>query len=110
MGLPLLKKAVEDTGGYLKIWRIDGNGGTALEFKMNLNHIDAKPVGDLARAFSDIFLAWPEIILKLFVIKEGSEKLVLDFQELRDEIEQGLRDYTNIRKHLYEVSERELKI
>jgi len=110
LGLPLLKKAVEDTGGYLKIWRIDGNGGTALEFKMNLNHIDAKPVGDLARTFSDIFLAWPEIILKLFVIKEGSEKLVLDFQELRDEIEQGLRDYTNIRKHLYEVSERELKI
>ena len=110
LGLPLLKKAVEDTGGYLKIWRVDGDGGTGLEFKINLRHIDAKPIGDLARTFSDIFLAWPEIILKLFVIKEGSEKLVFDFQKLRDEIEQGLKDYTGIRKHLIEISKRELKI
>ncbi|MFZ2330341.1 MAG: ATP-binding protein [Atribacterota bacterium] len=110
LGLPLLKRAVEDTGGYLKITRIDESGGTALQFKMYLTHIDAKPLGDLARTFSDIFFAWPEVALKLFVIEDDMEKLILDFQELRNEIERGQKDYVNIRKHIVEVSRKELKI
>jgi len=110
LGLPLLKRAVEDTCGYLKIMRIDESGGTALQFKMYLTHIDAKPLGDLSRTFSDIFFAWPELALKLFRIENDTEKLVLDFQELRIEIEKGQKDYSNIRKHIQEVSQKELRI
>ena len=109
LGLPLLKRTAEDTGGYLKIKRIDESGGTALQFKMYLAHIDAKPMGDLARTFSDIFFAWPEITIRLFVIRDGFEQLVLDFQELRDEIEQGLKNFTNIRKHIHEVFHKDFK-
>jgi len=109
LGLPLLKRTAEDTGGYLKIKRIDESGGTALQFKMYLTHIDAKPVGDLARTFSDIFFAWPEVTVRLFVIRDGIERLILDFQKLRDEIEQGLKNYTNIRKHIHEVSHKDFK-
>ncbi len=109
LGLPLLKRTVEDTGGYLKIKRIEDSGGTALQFKMYLTHIDAKPLGDLARTFSDIFFAWPEINLRLFIIKDGTEELVLDFQELRVEINEGLKNYTSIRKHIHEISQKGLK-
>ena len=109
LGLPLLKRAAEDTGGYLKIRRKDEGGGTELEFKINTSHIDAKPFGDLAMTFSDIFLSWPEIGLKIFIIKEGREHLILDFSGLQKEIEEGLKDYLEIRKHIYETIKKELK-
>ncbi len=109
LGLPLLKRAAEDTGGYLNVRRIDKNGGTALQFKMDMSHIDAKPFGDLARTFSDIFFSWPEIVLKLFIVEKDTEDLILDFQELRNEIDEGLKNYISIRKHINEIIKNELK-
>ncbi|MDD3655639.1 MAG: ATP-binding protein [Atribacterota bacterium] len=109
LGLPLLKRTAEDTGGYLKIRRINKKGGTALQFKIDMSHIDAKPFGDLAWTFTDIFFAWPEINLKLFITKEDREELILDFLELRNEIAKGLKNYIKIRKHIYEVLQKEFK-
>ncbi len=109
LGLPLLKKAAEDTGGYLKVSRIAEHGGTALQFEMDMSHIDAKPFGDLARIFSDIFFSWPEIVLKLFIVKKDAEDLILDFQELRREIEEGLKSYISIRKHIDGITQREFR-
>ena len=110
LGLPLLKKAVEDTGGYLNIRRIGEKGGTDLQFKMYLSHIDAKPLGDLPRFFSDIFYAWPEIAFKLFAIKEDVETLILDYQELHDEVDNGFKDYIGIRKYIYEIIQKEFNL
>ena len=109
LGLPLLKRAAEDTGGYLKIRRKEENGGTELEFEIDTSHIDAKPFGDLARTFTDIFFAWPEIDLKLYLVKKDREELVLDFFKLRQEAEKGLFDYLSLRKQIYEISQKEFQ-
>lgn len=109
LGLPLLKKAAEDTGGYLKIDKLTKTGGTYLEFQMDMSHIDAKPFGNLARTFSDIFIAWPMINLKLF-IKEGSlEELIIDFEELRIEAKQDLCDSSATRQYIYLILQETLK-
>lgn len=109
LGLPLLKKAAEDTGGYLKIKKREEMRGTTLQFEMDTSHIDAKPFGDLAQTFADIFFAWPEMVFKLYISTGGSEELVLDFQRLRLEAEEGLVDLLKLRKHIYEVAREELK-
>jgi len=109
LGLPLLKKAVEDTGGYLRIMRLNRNGGTNLEFEMDMSHIDAKPFGDLPQTFSDIFFAWPELNLKLFIKNGNLENLILDFQELRNNTNHGLKNYLNVRKYICEVIQKELR-
>lgn len=109
LGLPLLKRAAEDTGGYLKIRRRDERGGTDLEFEIDTSHIDAKPFGDLAMTFSDIFMSWPYIGLRIFILKEERADLILDFSRLQKEIDEGLKDYLEIRKHIYDTLKKELK-
>lgn len=109
LGLPLLKKAAEDTGGYLKISKSKNTRGTDLEFEMDMSHIDAKPFGDLARIFSDIFFAWTDINFKFYIIDESREKLILNFQDLRDEISKGSTDFLDVRKHIYKISRKELE-
>ena len=109
LGLPLLKRAAEDTGGYLTIRRKEENVGTELEFKIVTSHIDAKPFGDLARTFTDIFFAWPAIDLKLYLVKKDREELILDFFKLRQEAEKGLVDYLSLRKQIYETSKKEFR-
>ncbi|HOF03442.1 MAG TPA: hypothetical protein PLT58_05745, partial [Atribacterota bacterium] len=59
--------------------------------------------------FADIFFAWPEMVFKLYISTGGSEELVLDFQRLRLEAEEGLVDLLKLRKHIYEVAREELK-
>jgi hypothetical protein len=112
LGLPLLKKAAEETGGNLEISRRNKSGGTVLHLKMDMSHIDARPFGDLARIFSDIFIAWPELNLKLFLLKKNDndkEELILNFFKLRNDIELGLTNYLEVRKYIYEISQKELK-
>jgi K+-sensing histidine kinase KdpD len=67
LGLPLLKRAAETTGGFLKIYNSEKEG-VILEFKIDISHIDAKPFGDIARTF---------VAIKryLFLVLERLEKL-----------------------------------
>ncbi len=109
LGLPLLKKAAEDTGGFLKISRLSQTGGTKVEFKIDMSHIDAKPFGDLARTFSDIFFAWPMINFKIFIKKENYEKLIVDNHKLRNDKKLELRDSLKIRRHIYHILQKELR-
>lgn len=103
LGLPLLKKAAEDTGGYLNIKRASQDGGTNLEFEIDMSHIDAKPFGDLARAFTDIYFAWPNINLKLYIIKNNKQKKVLDFHEMREKENEGFSDYIESRQKILSI-------
>jgi len=66
LGLPLLKRTAESTGGFLKISNL-GKGGSCLEFEIDLTHIDAKPFGDLASVFIDALICWPAINLKVLI-------------------------------------------
>jgi len=109
LGLPLLKKTAEDTGGYLKIKRANPGGGTKLEFEIDMSHIDAKPFGDLAQAFTDIYFSWPEVDLKLYIIRNSKAELVLDFKKLRDDEKKGLSDSIRTRRKILDIMQEELK-
>jgi hypothetical protein len=109
LGLSLLKKAAEDTGGYLKIKKLNQNGGTNLKFELNMSHIDAKPFGDLPWTFADMFFAWPEIDLRLYILKDNNEELILDFQEMRKKESKGLSDSVKNRQNIFSVMQKTLK-
>lgn len=109
LGLPLLKKAAEDTGGYLRIKRINQDGGTNLEFEMNMSHIDAKPFGDLPQTFTDIYFAWPGIDLKIYIIKDCREDKVLDFYEIREEERKGLSNPIKSRRKILSIMQEEIE-
>jgi K+-sensing histidine kinase KdpD len=74
LGLPLLKKAAEGTGGSLRIFNLE-KGGAYLEFKIDISHIDAKPFGDIARTFVDAIYSWPKINFEIFIQKERNCQL-----------------------------------
>ena len=108
LGLPLLKKAAEDTGGYLKIKRANQDGGTILEFKINMSHIDAKPFGNLPQTFADIYFAWPDIDLRVYMIKNNEEELVLDFKKMRNEEKKGLSDSIKTKRKILSIMQVEM--
>jgi hypothetical protein len=109
LGLPLLKKAAEDTGGFLKIKRANEDGGTELEFEIDISHIDAKPFGDIPQTFADIYFAWPDIDLNLYIIKKNKEEMVLDFKKIRDEEKKGLSDSIKTRRKILNIMQEEMK-
>lgn len=99
LGLPLLKKAVEDTGGYLKIKRLNDEGGTYLEFKMNMSHIDAKPPGDIANAFIDMLFAWPEVRVIVYILENDSKRIIFDSWKYSNV--QEVENFLEIRNKVY---------
>ena len=109
LGLPLLKKAAEDTGGYLTIKRGNQKGGTSLEFEIDMSHIDAKPFGDLPQTFADIYFAWPNIDLKLYIIKNSKQEKVLDFHTMREKENRGLSDSIETRQKILTIMHKEMK-
>lgn len=100
LGLPLLKKTTEDTGGYLKVNRINENGGTYLEFKINMSHIDAKPFGDLSNAFLDIIFAWPDINLKIYFEKYHQKKIIFNTEKIKKQMEKDKTAFFEIRNRI----------
>ena len=109
LGLPLLKKAAEDTGGYLKIIRLNEKGGTKLEFLINMFHIDTKPFGDLARVFLDAFYSWPQMNFKLIVQNDSSSDVIMDTLKVREELGEDLLYSSQIQHFIYETIKKELK-
>jgi len=109
LGLPLLKKAAEDTGGYLKIKKTNQMGGTSLEFEIDMSHIDAKPFGDLPQTFADIYFAWPNIDLKLYIIKNSKQEKVLDFYTMREKENRGLSNFIKTRRKIVSIMHEEMK-
>ena len=63
LGLPLLKLAAEQTGGYLKLTssQTPGSSGTTLEAKFDTGSIDCMPVGDIVSTICILIAGSPEI-------------------------------------------------
>lgn len=63
LGLPLLKLAAEQTGGYLRIQSSteQSNSGTTLEAKFDTKSIDCMPVGDIVSTVCILISGSPEI-------------------------------------------------
>jgi hypothetical protein len=87
LGLPLLKSTVEETGGNLKLSRLEKSSGTCLEFTVNMAHIDARPFGDIPAVFVDSLRSWPEIDFEIFICNTKKEKNILDTIELKSMLE-----------------------
>jgi len=109
LGLPLLKKAAEVTGGSLRIFNLE-KGGACLEFKIDIAHIDAKPFGDITRTFVDAIYSWPKINFEIFIQKEGNKKLpVFSVKKIREIVNYSEMQQKEVRDFIYGSIDEELK-
>ena len=85
LGLPLLKLAAEQTGGYLRIQSSteQSNSGTTLEAKFDTKSIDCMPVGDIVSTVCILISGSPEIDLDFSDITP-ERSVVLKTTELRE--------------------------
>lgn len=109
LGLPFLKKAAEDTGGFLRIFNLKKRG-TCLEFETDIAHIDAKPFGDIARTFVDAIYSWPKVNFDIFIQKESSEKLsIFKSKKIREIVSYSEMQQKEVRDFIYNSIDEELK-
>ena len=109
LGLPLLKKTAENTNGFLRISKLEGNG-TFLEFETDISHIDAKPFGDLAGVFVDAIRSWPNVDFEVLIERQKSKnEQVLDTKEIRDVMGCSNVQHKEIQDFVYQSADRELK-
>ena len=82
LGLPLLKRTVEETGGFLKVSKLK-KSGTMLEFTINFSHIDSKPFGSLSKTFVDAMICWPEVKIEVLIeIKENKKVSIFNNRKI----------------------------
>ena len=109
LGLPLLKRAAESTGGFLKIYNSE-KVGVILEFKIDIAHIDAKPFGDIARTFVDAIYSWPKVSFDIFVQKEGNKKIsIFSSKKIREIVSYSEIQQKEVRDFIYNSIDSELK-
>ena len=84
LGLPLLKLAAEQTGGYLRIRSSTASGasGTTLEALFDTNSIDCMPIGDIVSTVCILIAGSPEIDF-VFLDQTPERTVSLRTQELR---------------------------
>jgi hypothetical protein len=108
LGLPLLKRAAEGTGGSLRIFNLE-KGGACLEFKIDISHIDARPFGDIARTFVDAVYGWPKVNFDIFVQKEGNKKIpVFCSEEIKEILSYTEMQRKEVRNFIYNSINQEL--
>lgn len=84
LGLPLLQMAAEETGGSLAIESTLGMG-TEVTATFRTDHIDCKPVGDLAGTMVTLILAHPQVDFVFHHARDG-ETTELDTRELKEQL------------------------
>lgn len=84
LGLPLLKLAAEQTGGYLHIRssKDESDHGTELKAVFDTKSIDFMPVGDIVSTVCILIAGSPEIDFR-FTDKSPERSVSLDTSELR---------------------------
>ena len=91
MGLPLLKMAAEQTGGYLEIRSTKGsdNHGTEVKAVFDTNSIDFMPVGDIVSTICILIAGSPEIDFE-FVDRTPDGEVLLKTAELKAILGEGI--------------------
>jgi signal transduction histidine kinase len=69
LGLPLLAQAAQETGGGLTLESAPG-AGTTVSAVFHADHIDMKPLGDLARTLRVLQATHPEVDFVLEVMEQ----------------------------------------
>lgn len=101
LGLAFLREAAEQTGGQVVLTHGAGQG-VRVEASFRLDHIDAKPVGDLAGVLATAAIGWPadlavfageppECLLDMALVRQELDGLPLSHPEVSRFIEQTLR-------------------
>lgn len=91
MGIPLLKMAAEQTGGYIDIKSVtidsDGaNHGTKITACFNKKHIDFTPLGDIVSTVQLLVQGDPNVDF-VYIHDKNSGRVELDTRELREVLE-----------------------
>ena len=97
LGLGLLRRAAEQTGGSVTVAEAPG-GGVSVTATFDLGHIDAKPLGDLEGALLTAIAAWPDLAL---CVRTGDDDLpVLDTAAVQQELPAGALAHPEVREFL----------
>ncbi len=82
LGLAMLRRAAERTGGSMDVDSAPGKG-VAVHAAFDLGHVDAQPVGPLDEALASAFSAWPGLD---FEVRIGPERrVVVDTRAIKKE-------------------------
>lgn len=96
MGLSLLAETAGQTNGSLRMETCPG-GGSRLFFETDMRSVDARPLGDIARALVDAARFWPEMNLRVFLAGENPAP-VIDTARLRAEVGEDVLEYRETRE------------
>ena len=109
LGIPLLKKAVEDTKGSFRITKLKKRG-TKLSFETDLSHIDAKPFGDITRALVDMIYSWPKVNIEIFVKKNNKRLLIYSGKEIKKIFNDFEIQHHEVREFIFQSLNKELNL
>ncbi len=82
LGIPLLKTAAEQTGGWLSIESVKGEGTTLLA-RFGYSHIDRQPLGDMAETMLGLITAYGDIDF-VYTHKVNGKGYELDTRQMRE--------------------------
>lgn len=82
LGLPLLRLAAEQAGGYMRIESTVGKG-TNLTVAFGLRNVDRPPLGDMASTMATVIQGAPEIDFTYLHTQPGGKSASLDTREIR---------------------------
>ena len=104
LGLPFLAQAAQETGGTLEIESSPGNG-TKVKATFQYNHIDRKPLGDMAETMTTLFIGNPDIDF-CYTHVNGEKSYIFRTEWLRERFDAQLfvspEAIRWLRKHLQE--------
>ena len=82
MGIPLFELAAQQAGGSLEITSDEGVG-TCVTARVQYNHIDRAPVGDMAGTMVTLVSVNPEINF-IYIHRVNNSEFVFDTQEIKE--------------------------
>lgn len=85
LGLPLLKQAAEQTGGFFRIDSRLGHG-TELMAEFSLSHLDRAPLGDMLGTLMSLIVGRPEVDF-VYRQKTGDQEFILDTREVKEALD-----------------------
>ncbi len=82
MGIALLKQSSAEAEGAFTLYSERGKG-TSVTATFRYDHIDRRPIGDVAKAFYLIIAAFPDVDLSLRYGKNG-EEFIIETEEIKN--------------------------
>ncbi len=101
LGLALLRESAAATGGDL-VARNRRQGGAEVRGRIDMSHIDARPLGSLAETALSAVLAWPGLDLRVLCGPVGQVAAILDTGEIKRELADLSLAHPAVRKFIRE--------